>query len=199
MRDLLPIRTERLILRALCLSDVEVLAMLANDKSIASMTLTIPHPYTTEESRSWLERVQEEMDRRAELVAGICLGGGSEELIGVVSIGCEWGHRRGVLGYWIAREHWNHGYMTEAASAMLGVAFDRLDLHRVYATHFARNPASGAVLRKLGMRHEGVLREHVFRWSRFEDSVCYGILRHEFNEMRRRGTGSASEHDGASG
>ena len=46
------------------------------------------------------------------------------------------------------------------------------------------NPASGKILLKLGMRHEGCLREHQCKWGEFVDVDCYGILREEW-EMSR--------------
>jgi RimJ/RimL family protein N-acetyltransferase len=53
------------------------------------------------------------------------------------------------IGYWIARDHWGRGYATEAAAAVLRIA-RTLGHRRVRAGHFADNPASGKVLRKLG-------------------------------------------------
>jgi RimJ/RimL family protein N-acetyltransferase len=58
-----------------------------------------------------------------------------------------------------------------------------LGLHRIHASHFARNPASGRVMIKAGMRREGVARAHVRRFDRFEDLVQYGILREEFEGL----------------
>ena len=70
--------------------------------------------------------------------------------------------------------------MTEAARAVLDLGFERLDLLRIYATHFARNPASGRVMQKAGMVREGCLRQHVLRWDVPQDLVYYGILREEW-------------------
>ena len=58
------------------------------------------------------------------------------------------------LGYWIARAHWGQGYATEAAGALLQIA-QALGHRRVIARHFADNPASGKVLRKLGFLPTG--------------------------------------------
>jgi hypothetical protein len=60
---------------------------------------------------------------------------------------------------------------------MLRYGFEDLKLHRIFASHFKHNPASGKILRKLGMRHEGCQREHLRKWEQFMDSELYGILR----------------------
>ena len=54
-----------------------------------------------------------------------------------------------------------------------------LDLDRIYANHFLRNPASGRVMQKAGMKHEGCLRQHVLKWGAREDLEVYGILKAE--------------------
>jgi ribosomal-protein-alanine N-acetyltransferase len=46
----------------------------------------------------------------------------------------------------------------------------------VQARHLTRNPASGRVMQKIGMRHEGVNRQAVKKWGRFEDIGMYAIL-----------------------
>ncbi|NIR43396.1 MAG: GNAT family N-acetyltransferase, partial [Gemmatimonadetes bacterium] len=48
-----------------------------------------------------------------------------------------------------------------------------------HASHFPRNPASGRVLEKLGMRREGRLRQHVKKWGEYLDLVRFGLLRDE--------------------
>ena len=58
--------------------------------------------------------------------------------------------------------------------------FEDLGLHRIFASHFKHNPASGRILQKLGMQHEGCQREHLRKWDQWVDSELYGILRHEW-------------------
>ena len=53
-------------------------------------------------------------------------------------------------------------------------------LHRITATHIIRNPASGKIMEKIGMKKEEVLREHVIKWDKYEDVGSYGILRKEW-------------------
>lgn len=92
-------------------------------------------------------------------------------------------HRRAEMGYWLGVPYWNRGYMTEAGRAMLAYGFGELELHRIHARHFTRNPASGRVLRKLGMTYEGTQREHVQKGEGFEDLANYGILRREWSTV----------------
>lgn len=54
------------------------------------------------------------------------------------------------IGYWIVPSHWGRGYATEAARAVVAAARDSLRIDRLVSGHFLDNPASGAVLRKLG-------------------------------------------------
>ena len=85
------------------------------------------------------------------------------------------------MGYWIAEHAWGRGYATEAARVVLGYAFGPLGLHRVFAHHLARNPSSGRVLQKVGMRREGLLRGHVRKGDAFEDVEIYGVLAEDFS------------------
>jgi RimJ/RimL family protein N-acetyltransferase len=64
---------------------------------------------------------------------------------------------------------------------MVDYAFTDLRLHRVQARHFVRNPASGRVLQKLGMKREGTHRDLYVRWEQFETVDVYAILESEWN------------------
>jgi RimJ/RimL family protein N-acetyltransferase len=85
------------------------------------------------------------------------------------------------LGYWIGLPHWGNGYATEAATEVLRYGFEDLQLHRIFASHFAHNPASGGILKKLGMHYEGCQRQHLRKWDQFVDSELYGLLRQEWD------------------
>ena len=98
-------------------------------------------------------------------------------LIGSVGLKIHREDRRAELGYWIGRPYWNQGYCTEAARAALEFGFRQLGLNRLFAHHFARNPASGRVLQKIGMTREGRLPQHVRKWDAFEDLELYGVLK----------------------
>ena len=84
------------------------------------------------------------------------------------------------IGYSIARSQWNKGLMTEAVQAVIDFCFERMRIHRVEAQHDAANPASGRVMAKCGMHHEGRLRGRIFNKGRFVDVDLYAILRDDW-------------------
>ena len=63
---------------------------------------------------------------------------------------------------------------------MVRHGFESLALNRIWAVHFVRNPASGRVLQKIGMKHEGRMRQHVKKWGEYIDVEMYGIVRSDW-------------------
>ena len=168
------IETARLRLCAFVEADIAALVPLIGDRRVAATTLRIPHPYRDEHARYFLEHMQDERQRNF----AIRLRPGA--LIGGIGLRLEPEHAHAELGYWLGVPYWGRGYATEAAAAVLAFGFESLGLHRIYAEYFRHNPASGAVLRKLGMRHEGTRRQHVRKWDRWVDVELYALLRDEW-------------------
>jgi RimJ/RimL family protein N-acetyltransferase len=180
MRDPRPeLLTARLRLRRPERSDAPDVQRLAGDFAVAETTLSIPHPYPDGAAEAWIDSVAAayEEDRQAVFVMTDRATG---DFYGAVGLTLHLEHDRAELGYWVGRPFWGRGYATEAAAAVLTWGFATLGLHRIHARHFVRNPASGRVLLKLGMRREGTAREHFRRWDRYEDVEEYGMLREEF-------------------
>ncbi len=63
------------------------------------------------------------------------------------------------MGYCMGRAHWRKGIMAEALTAIIAFLFDEVGFNRVEADHDPDNPASGRVMEKSGMRHEGIMRQ----------------------------------------
>ncbi len=106
----------------------------------------------------------------------------AEGLIGGVELrAIDWEHLQGELSLWIGVTQQGRGYAGEALGALVGYGFDQLGLWRLYAYHMVRNPASGRVLERLGMRREGLMRDRVCKWGQFEDVVLCSILRSEWH------------------
>lgn len=142
------IRTQRLILRPPILVDAARICLLAGDYDVASMTGTIPHPYSEQMAAAWI----------AEAIAG------EEGVVFVIEresslIGCTgyraFGDDHAELGYWIGKPYWGKGYATEAVGALIAHAFGSDGFDYLKAGHFTDNPASARILRKLGFVAQG--------------------------------------------
>lgn len=174
------LETPRLLLRLFCPNDVPMVQALAGDRAIAQNTLEIPHPYTEQEAETWIQSHEQRFQAGEQLNLAV-VRAADKELVGAISFNSlEPRFMRAELGYWIGRPYWGRGYCSEAGMALLAYGFEQLGLRRVYASHFRENPASGRVMRKLGMRYEGCLRQHVRRMGKWHDQVIYGILKDEF-------------------
>jgi [ribosomal protein S5]-alanine N-acetyltransferase len=93
-------------------------------------------------------------------------------------------HESGDIGYVLHRDAWGHGYATEATRALLTFGFERLALHRIWATCDVENRASARVLEKVGMRREGHLRQSVRRRAEWRDAYLYAILEPEWRKAQ---------------
>ena len=168
----------RLLLRPFALEDAADLNRLVNTREIALNTLRIPFPYPDGEAERWISSHQEEGPKNDHVFAVTLRN--NTDLIGCVGLHVKAENDNAEIGYWIGVPYWGSGYATEAAGAVLRFGFEILSLNRIFAMHFARNPASGRVLQKLGMRHEGTLRQHLKKWDEYVDLECYGMMRAEF-------------------
>ena len=173
--------TARFLLRPFTLADADDVTRIVSDREVAATTLNIPHPYEPGMAAAWIATHADGLHRQSPVVFAVTRRDG-DELVGAIGLSLEPEHHRAELGYWVARAAWGQGVCTEAARAVLQYGFGVLGLERIFAHHFAGNPASGRVMQKLGMRHEGTLRGHIVKWGRREDVECYGILREEFSE-----------------
>lgn len=162
------VRTDRLLLRPGWIEDAPALAR-AITESVARNTARIPWPYTLDHALEYLGAPQ---DPHAPNCLVFARTAGPPRLIGGVGVARdECGHE---LGYWLARPYWGLGFATEAASALLRAARESLRIERIHSGHFADNPASGRVLRKLGFRPTGkAVKRHSLARGHDVDCLLY--------------------------
>lgn len=177
------LETERLILRPFKLSDADTVEKLAGDKQIASTTLNIPHPYPKGGAKEWITTHESKYNKGKRVVYAITLKK-SGKLVGCISLAINVDHNQAELGYWVGVQYWNKGYCSEAGMALLEYGFETMKLNRIHACYLSRNPASGRVMDKLGMRHEGTRRQHVRKWGVYEDLELKGMLRSDWEKQR---------------
>ena len=162
------------------MSDAPAVQRLCGEYDIALNTLLIPHPYPDGAAEEWISKHQAEFDENKIIHFAIDDG----QLTGAMGLVTK---DKGIseIGYWIGKPFWGRGYATEAAIEVIRYGFEERDLLRIFAMHYGRNPASGRVLQKAGMRYEGTLRQHLKKWDEYVDLVCYGLLREEWVSAAR--------------
>ena len=173
------LHTARLTLRPFTPADAPVVTELLQVPAIADNTLRIPFPYQRSMADEWIATHPAEYDAQREVTFAITLAD-DRRFIGAVGLVLELPHRQAELGYWLGEPWWGRGYASEAARAVVGWGFDVLDLNRIHAGFMAHNPASGGVLSKLGLQHEGLRREHIVKNGRPVDLVLMGLLRRDW-------------------
>lgn len=150
-----PIETERLVLRQLQMGDVyEYYERLFGDADVSRYMLFDPHQDIGES----LESLQRKLERYEE-GNFYCWGITRKEedsLIGLIEL-LRFDEQLGSCSfvYMLGCDYWSQGYGTEALKAVLRFAFEELEVETIQADHMSKNPASGAVMRKAGMKHLG--------------------------------------------
>lgn len=144
------IGTERLVLRPLDpVADVAALHRIGRDARVARMMMSIAPDWSLRQAAAFLEASR--WHGRPGFRLAIALRAAPERMIGTVGIGGD----PVSVAFFVDPAHWSLGYATEAMGAFLSVVLPRFGLSGVEADHFADNPASGAVLRKLGFVETG--------------------------------------------
>ena len=158
--------------------DAELVHALAGDRAVADTTQNIPHPYPDGAAEQWIATHDSQFAEATGAVFAVTARP-DLVLVGCIGVRIDRSRDEGEIGYWIGRPFWGCGYGTAALQVFLPYCFEHLGLHRVQARHLKRNPASGRVMEKAGMRRERAFREHNAKSGSEENMVMYGLLRDE--------------------
>jgi RimJ/RimL family protein N-acetyltransferase len=176
-----PLHTERLLLRPFAPADLDALVAIQSRDDVARYLYWDPR--TAAEVREVLDRKIHSTTIVAEgdslSLAAVLRESG--ELIGDCSL--HWvsaEHRQAEIRFIFHPDHHGHGFATEAAAALLALAFDELRVHRVIGRLEARNDASARVLQRLGMRKEAELIENEYVKGEWQSEIVYALLEREW-------------------
>lgn len=144
------LRTERLVLRRPSEDDVAAIAELADNRRIAEMVARMPHPYGEAEARAFVAMAAR-TDRPGVTYALALAETGRP--VGCAALSAT---DRGLeLGYWVGEPYWNKGYATEAAHALVDLAFEATAIQVLHVACRVINPASRRVIHKCGFQYAG--------------------------------------------
>ena len=145
------IEAQRFDLRPLRRSDQGLIEHYAADRSLARMTVAIPHPLPPGATEAYVSRALAN-DRIADIWAMDGSKDGTSELMGVISLD-RVSDGQSEIGYWVAPPFWNTGVASEAVRTL--IAANPLNSKTMFASVFQDNPASARVLTNCGFQYLG--------------------------------------------
>lgn len=177
------LETERLLLRKLSMDDLyDYYERIGSDGEVSRYMLWEPH----QDIGETLETFQKVLEgyEAGNYYRWVAVRKEDEELIGTMSLlRLDEQENSCSFAYMFAKDYWGQGYATEAMAAVLDFAFEKLEVEKVAADHFATNPASGAVMRKLGMVHTGTVKDKYEKHGMKVDAECYELVRSRGPEL----------------
>lgn len=174
------LETERLVLRVRTVADVVDIFDYASRPEV-SYPAGFPPVKTLEDEIYYLEHILPERNQRENLPAGYgIVVKGTDKVIGSVDFPRR--HEDDVLeiGYILQPDYWGLGYVPEAASTLIDLAFKELGLHKIELTCFGYNVQSQRVAEKLGFTLEARIRDRKDAQGNRCDDLRYGLLRSEW-------------------
>ncbi|WP_135830262.1 GNAT family N-acetyltransferase [Halorussus halobius] len=206
------IETERLRLRRLCRANVPPRRLYRHMRAdapdmgeISEYVMWDPHE-SPQDTREYLGEVERQWDDREQATYAVLVrereladGGatrigrptseadsGSLELAGTTNLHVDWERGSAELGIWLRKPFWGRGYSGERAAALLAVAFDRLDLDVVGASHQDGNDRSRRAIEKyvtaFGGEYDGLLRDFVPADGEGRDLHRYTVTREQYRD-----------------
>lgn len=170
------LRTERLLLRQLNVSDAAAMFAMRSDERVLKYIGREPHQ-NIEQSKSFIESINTNISNNESVLWGIAYLNEPSKIIGTI---CYWrlepSNYRAEIGYALQPDHWGKGVMKEAIETVLEYGFGPMKLHSVEARTTPANISSCSVLEKTGFVKEGHLKEEFCFREQFYDTIIYSRL-----------------------
>jgi ribosomal-protein-alanine N-acetyltransferase len=150
--------TERLRLRTPEISDLDLVFKSYTSDPVATKYMAWPRAVIPEDGRAFLETVHASFAGRPNgpmSFSWLIQIKETGELIGACGIGAQTGSTVDG-GYILSPAFWGKGYAAEAWKPVVEWAKTQPDIQRIEAGHHPDNPASGAVMRKVGLTFDQV-------------------------------------------
>ena len=171
--------TDRLVLRQMTHDDADAIMALFSAPEVLEFLNQSPTD-TREKALELIGWLNSLFDKHESVQWAITLRE-DDQLIGTCgNYGWDRDDRHVDIGYHVLPLHWNQGYATEAAHAVIRWSFNNLNVHRIQADCTDGNIASERVMLKCGFQLEGIWRESCWEHGRFVNIKQFGLLRREY-------------------
>lgn len=158
------------------LSDAADLALVLSNKEIHdNLRDGLPYPYTEQDGIKYIKAMLS-ADENETFSFAVTI---DDKVIGSIGIFRQSNihNKTAEIGYYISKEYWGKGIMTEAVKQACGYVFNNSDIIRIYAEPFAYNTASCRVLEKAGFQYEGTLKSNAVKNGKIIDMNMYALIK----------------------
>ena len=164
------IKKEKYILRRWKPEDAESLAKYINNKKIWDNCRDgLPYPYTLQDANAFIAHVTSNSFNSEYCIE---VNGEAVGNIGFI-IGTDVERFSAEIGYWIAEQFWNKGYMTNALEHAIDHFFSTTNVIRIYAKVYVSNEASICLLKKVGFTMKCIFSKAAFKNGQFTDMFYF--------------------------
>ena len=183
------IKTERLFLRELCISDVNSLYQLMSDNKITKYLTWLPHT-NIDTTKAVVQGLIDAQKNDKGYHWCICW---NNEIIGLISLIDvrrkirTWTLNRAELSYWIGTNFQGKGFATEACRNLIEFGFKNLDLHKIIVGHASRNVESKKICEKLNFLQYAYEHDAFQKDNKWNDLIWYELIKDNY-EMDKEGT-----------
>jgi RimJ/RimL family protein N-acetyltransferase len=170
-------------LRAFEKEDLDTIVKWVNTEVVTQfLSDSLIYPMSRSDEMKWLESITV-TNHREKVFAIETL---DRTLIGSVGLhNINWVERKAELGIMIGEpSFWGQGYGSDAVRQVLRVAFEKMNLNRIYLRVFENNPRAIRAYEKCGFQKEGLLREDHYVGRCYCNTFIMGILKQEYSANR---------------
>lgn len=171
------LETERLILKPIQMDDAQALFEICSLDSVTQYLSYESHK-SIEETQDVLENIFLKRVENGIFEAYVVWDKEKNKLIGTCDF-VDYDGSNAVIGYMYHPDYWGKGIATESLNAVIDVAFNTLDIHRLEIAHILDNIGSQRVIEKCGFKKIGVKRQAILKNGSYEDIVEYDMLRED--------------------
>jgi len=170
------IRTERLLLRSLEISDAPEMLFLRSDETVMQY-IDRERIKSLEDAELFIQKLKDGIALNENILWVISLLDEPNTMIGNIGFWrIQLQHYRAEVGYLLHPKYWNKGIMKEALEVVDQYGFEKMKLHSIEARINADNIASGKLLEKAGFTREAYFKEDYCYNGRFIDTAVYSLL-----------------------
>ncbi len=174
------IHGRKTVLRAMELSDCEMVKDMFNDPEMENLVVGWSYPISSYAQQKWFENHYNDQNSFRFVIETK-----EDGAVGIATLtNIDWKNKRATHGIKLAnKERRTKGIGTDAVMAIMRYAFDELGLHRLDGSWFDDNEASKHLYEKCGWTAEGVRREFIYKNGKYRDLVVVGVLASDYYEL----------------